>query len=169
VKRAAANLAAGLALLLAVAVPVLWVRSHRVADRVLGTTPGGRYLDLVSVEGGFELRVAPRYPYPEPFDYSTSDTHRRTRSPWYALGFAYRREAIRFMPLDNGPPRIPPAPYWMVRVPYWFLLAWFAAFPAARARALRRARVARRRRERGLCVGCGYDVRATPDPSVTAS
>ena len=30
----------------------------RVADRVLGTTPGGRYLDLVSVEGGFELRVA---------------------------------------------------------------------------------------------------------------
>jgi len=126
--------------------------------------PGGRDLDLVSVEGGLELRVSASYPYREPFNYSTSDTYRRTRGPWYALGFAYRRDTIQFIPLHTGShDNIRAAPYWMVRVPYWFLLVLFAVFPATRARAARRALVARRRREQGLCVRCGYDVRASPE------
>jgi hypothetical protein len=46
-------------------------------------------------------------------------------------------------------------------VPHWFLFLAFAILPAARgARALRRRR--RLLRAAGLCVRCGYDLRATP-------
>ncbi len=49
---------------------------------------------------------------------------------------------------------------WEVKFPYWPLVALTAACPAwVVARAVR----TRRRRERGLCEQCGYDVRSTPD------
>jgi predicted amidophosphoribosyltransferase len=51
----------------------------------------------------------------------------------------------------------------MVRVPYWFPLVVFAAYPAARARSTRRAWTQRHRRAHGLCLNCGYDVRASTE------
>ena len=164
VKRAVANLAAGVSLLLALAMPVLWVRSTRVADRLDGSLPGDRYLDVASVEGGVEVRFAWRHAWRERFQWSTYDAYRRTRGPWYAMGFAVRRDSITFLPLDDsGQSRVPPAPYWLVRVPYWFPLVVFAAYPLRHAAAGRRRTRERRRAERGLCVACGYDLRASRD------
>jgi len=45
-------------------------------------------------------------------------------------------------------------------LPAWFLVACAAVLPAFRVRAVLRNR---RRARMGLCVACGYDLRATPD------
>ena len=50
-----------------------------------------------------------------------------------------------------------------VRVPLWFVALLAAPLPAWRGRTLARRRIASRRASQGLCVQCGYDVRATPD------
>ena len=50
-----------------------------------------------------------------------------------------------------------------VRVPLWFVALLAAPLPAWRGRTLARKRTASRRSSQGLCVQCGYDVRATPD------
>ena len=138
-----------------------WVRSHRVADRWIGTTEAMRYVDLTAAGGGVELRVARRYAWRTPFEGHTSDTYRPEVGPWYALGFDAKRDVIRFVGLDTGGPRWPDAPYWMVRVPYWFVTLLFLA-PATRlAWVHRRASRARSRRRLGLCQQCGYDLRAS--------
>ena len=49
-----------------------------------------------------------------------------------------------------------------VRVPLWFVALLAAPLPAWRGRNLARKRTVSRRASRGLCVQCGYDVRATP-------
>ena len=48
-------------------------------------------------------------------------------------------------------------------VPAWFLCACFSVYPYVQARRLRGHLRKVRRRERGLCVSCGYDLRATHD------
>ena len=162
VKRAIHTFAITLSLCVAGAIAYLFVRSRTVADRVIGTTEGMRYLDLTSAGGGIEIRFAPRYPYRERWTWHTSDTYRPSTGPWYYLGFNYRSASIQFLPLDTGPPRVPPARYWMVRLPYWLPLLLALGVPARRLWAARSRRAARRR-EQGLCVTCGYDLRATKD------
>jgi hypothetical protein len=52
-------------------------------------------------------------------------------------------------------------PLWhMVAFPHWFLLPFFAAMPLL---SVLRARTRRRRVREGLCVNCGYDLRASPE------
>jgi hypothetical protein len=48
-------------------------------------------------------------------------------------------------------------------VPSWFAIPLLAALPAAWLIRSRRARRRAYRQEHGLCCGCGYDLRATPD------
>jgi hypothetical protein len=50
--------------------------------------------------------------------------------------------------------------YFIVRLPYWFVASAGALIPAVALR--RRLRTSRRRR-RGLCVHCGYDLRGSSD------
>ena len=46
-------------------------------------------------------------------------------------------------------------------VPYWLLAAVFALLPAVWVRRRRRRALVRYRLERGLCGGCGYDLRSS--------
>lgn len=48
-------------------------------------------------------------------------------------------------------------------VPHWMVVAVAAVMPAWRGLVSHRRRRLERRRHLGLCVGCGYDVRASPD------
>ncbi len=51
----------------------------------------------------------------------------------------------------------------MIVVPLWFVAGITSVLPALRARKFWRARLAERRRSRGFCLRCGYDLRATPE------
>jgi hypothetical protein len=48
-------------------------------------------------------------------------------------------------------------------VPWWFLAVLFAIAPAVWLRGFVRRRRRDRRARRGLCPGCGYDMRETPE------
>ena len=160
-KRFLRNLAAAASVLLALAIAALWVRSHFIADCIAGTTSARRRVEVISAKGEVYVRVACPYPYPDPFDWRQYDPDIYQRGPWYAFGFGYRRDVITFVPLHTGPPDVPPAPYWMARVPHWFPLLIFSAYPARRAWVARRRRRERLLREQRLCVRCGYDLRAS--------
>jgi hypothetical protein len=57
----------------------------------------------------------------------------------------------------------PPFPFWSMTLPHWFLVLVFALPPVGRAVAIVcRHAVRRRRRARGLCASCSYDVRESP-------
>ena len=102
------------------------------------------------------------------------------RTTWEAGGFSLERGTV-CVPVgsdgtaDFGSPAIPalqsiltaklspPFPFWSVGVPWWSLVILFLLPPGARGvtiagRHLRR----RRRRSRGRCPECGYDVRQSP-------
>jgi hypothetical protein len=182
VPRRLATLAAVASLLLCVATLALWVRSYWVADSVdwyrvwWGETPNQspwttyRYAYVTSARGGLSVKCAveefdhyphelmpggglrhevsekPKYPAIDPAD------------PWVTMpvllslgGFQlcyertddlprYRQHSFRFT------------------LPMWFLFC--ATMLPAPWMAARRKR--QRRRERGQCSGCGYDLRATP-------
>jgi hypothetical protein len=64
-----------------------------------------------------------------------------------------------FHPVAPDDPR-PRAYGWQVVIPYWAIVPAPAVLPVAWE--WRRRRVRRRARE-GLCLACGYDLRATPD------
>jgi len=53
--------------------------------------------------------------------------------------------------------------YREVEVPFWFAITLTALLPAAFAYRHARRRQLLRRRERGRCIACGYDLRASPD------
>jgi hypothetical protein len=52
---------------------------------------------------------------------------------------------------------------WNLEVPYWMLCALTLAFPLIDVRRRWRERRNRRRQRRGLCLICGYDLRATQE------
>ena len=87
-------------------------------------------------------------------DYPSLPTSRP--SPWTRLGFHYYRG------VQTGQSRS--ANSWAVVIPYWFLTALAAILlPACWFTSLGRRRRRAARLRRGLCPGCGYDLRGTPD------
>ena len=85
--------------------------------------------------------------------------------PQYAGGGATKgRAANRFGFAFERRPDDSLGPFVRIVTPVWLLASVFAAIPLARL-AARLAPIARGIwvRERGLCPGCGYDLRATPD------
>jgi hypothetical protein len=69
---------------------------------------------------------------------------------WNAFGFGWKSHADSIIRT------------WQFAVPHWFLVLLLAAMPAWWVLRWRRERESRRRAERGLCLHCGYDLRATP-------
>ena len=87
--------------------------------------------------------------------------------PWIDvmhLGFALEHRPVPQVIYNTpaGPQPPPPIAYVIhaLYTPWWFWTAMFTLLPVARWRsALRR----RSRRRRGLCLNCGYDLRASAD------
>jgi hypothetical protein len=51
----------------------------------------------------------------------------------------------------------------VLSAPLWFVVGVFAVLPLVASVRVTRGRVRKRRRARGLCLACGYDLRASPN------
>jgi hypothetical protein len=172
------TIAAALSFALAVAVAVLWVRSHTVGDAILFTHftvyPD---CDLVhewyvsSAAGGvrfahhinhfrkgdgaklnrwkFSTHSPPDYPF---FGTRSRIASRNHLSVWQRAGFE----------LGNSSGGSPPSVIRGFIAPHWFCTLLLVILPALWVRYGLPELRGRRRAERGLCRGCGYDLRATP-------
>lgn len=159
------NLAAGVSLVLCVATAVLWVRSYWTSDavgftrqvpvpasRIVWSTTGSiTYRHLTHTAGSLTAYQSAGWVYEHgpavSFDFGPN-IHR-------FLGIAYADNTWN-RGVFSGTREI------AVRVPYWLLLAVTGALPIARfLLSPRRRRAARA--AAGLCVTCGYDLRATPE------
>ena len=179
------NLLAGTSLLLCVATAALWVRSYFLADelrrevmviddsprhagsmvvRRVGSNRGGVYLARQAQEFGSSWDTEPgrtvRNTYandgperdslhgPLERDLEAMGWLVEVRPDWRRLGFRHSDGMVAGESLTY------------TVIPYWFLTLTLAALPAGAA--MKHGRRAKRRR-RGLCPACGYDLRATPD------
>ncbi len=169
-----------LSLVLCLSAIAAWGRSRSVADSWNWGRPGDSHNMLYSVAGrlGFVRKaITARRPSgapltrddytfyhvfdPQPFHwpYYSQDSqlflriHRREKS---VLGFGHARRVATTLDGDTTVEVSYEVPYWLPLTAFAILSA--TAFAALRARARRRMR-----RRRGLCLGCGYDLRASPD------
>jgi len=186
-KRLLLNLLTLLSLLLCVAVVTLWVRSHWVRDTIHWANtnypyPGNPAIalplfvesaEITSARGGLRL------------EWMRTETRASSGVPRQAKPVTYEAsEFLRKYPLSGRPPRVrgrvthwamgpfefmfayeqdPWGQSWerWLTVPYWSLAIPLAVLPVLVPVARRHRRRADRRRN-GLCVRCGYDLRATP-------
>ena len=151
------TLCSAVSLLLCAAVGLSWVRSYWLCDIITRGGPLGGTI-VWTVHGGIHaVREGQR-----PFGVPTSEEQRRfgvRTVPAEKVGqfeYAVGLRPNRWMPARFGRERAFGRAY--LFVPHWVPLGLFAAAPAAWfARRLRRAR----RSACGLCIACGYDLRAT--------
>jgi hypothetical protein len=184
-KRRLLNVLTGLSLLLCVAACVLWVRSYRATDYVgwQSVAPDGinmeRTFFVVSLRGRVHVQRDdqwfPAFTPAELADLARFAGPDRPRPGWRwgsrasrapsrltGSGFSFER--------TNAPLRYALAggrqQAWMrgylLSVPYWFLALATATLPGWRGIAGRRRRRREKRLRHGLCLACGYDLRAPP-------
>ena len=146
---------AATALVLLVALCVLWVRSPGTRDGVNVYTPDASHT-LMTVPHCVEVSSLTSRS-PQSYGWSTSSVPRQSRGYriWWVppashhLGFGWESRTLG-----------PQVRFVRLVVPFWFLAAALAVMPAVAARRAvrRRSRIAR-----NCCPACGYDLRASPD------
>ena len=185
------TLCSAASLLLCVAVCVLWVRSKWVRDQAWRGEPESDAVAVVGCANG-TLYVATVCPWtsvgPWRLESEPIGGERGVGMGWpfpHARGFALpgvrafrgRGQLYLHGPRATDVRQTGLAPATMVYVSMWLPAAVTAASPAlVVTRRVRGSVRRRRRRSRGLCLACGYDVRANPDrcpecgtvPEVTA-
>jgi hypothetical protein len=163
------TLFAAASLLLCVAVCGVWVRSHYRYD--VKITKRGRTERIYMSMLGRAHYVSMDLGYALPFD-DTFGWYSRPLLPTDALPQSFpsrkREFALAGVHVIEGDWREggwlsakePPMPYRAWVVPYWLIALAFATPPGWwLAKRVRR----RRRFKAGLCVACGYDLRASPE------
>ena len=164
-KRRLPNLLTALSLLPLAGIVTLWARSHRVQDGWCGVREAGAARELHAIEtcSGGVRHVRIVFGPAERSRLDGFDGGRVSRridpqadqpDPEGRLGFAFGQAAeVRLATGVRYFRWVPPIR--VTRLPFWFL-AFAAATPAVAhaARSLRRTR----RRSRGRCVRCGYDL-----------
>jgi hypothetical protein len=181
VRRRLFTLCSALSLLLCVAVCVLWVRSHLVGEQLRWesetTDPptvvwawsfasdGGRagvyfkrehVLSLSPQEYAGWRRMYQRYP---PRTGWRREPLNLARPPGF-LGFGFLYENPGFQDVWAKRAAVE-ADEFLLTAPYWFLTLLSLSPPLVYIAARRRRR--RQRRRHGLCLSCGYDLRASPE------
>jgi hypothetical protein len=142
-----------------VALTVLWIRSHRVFDRVF--VSHGVYVEFAASAGQLfvtwsdagrpEARVSLMWWAKPQGSIPLRPSGRNVYAGWRQLGFGTGAEKSFYGGV--------PATFRRVVVPMWFPLCLTLAWPAYQFAAWRRRRD---RLRRGCCPACGYDLRATP-------
>jgi hypothetical protein len=174
------NLLATISLLLCAAMTVLWVRSYRTVDTQRWSRLPTEYC-LQSAFGAVEFtrseHVHPEeslseLSYPSWTKWSSPDgsgyCRLGPRVPWHDPIFMVC--GLRFdkgtyvVPLFNNGYEWVTATYrhTFLAVPYWLLIVLTATVPMGWIPKMMRLHQQRRRQSSGLCVRCGYDLRASP-------
>lgn len=163
-----------LSLLLLLAASILWIRGFCASDTfsmrrstLHGNDAVVRMLDLTS-----DCRqLALLYRYRTEKTRAAPDQQRQTarwdfgHSALLPRSFTFtlwQRNAAFMYQNFNAPA----TPQWSVRIaaaPWWFVLLMLAVLPGIQGMRLHRAHRQRQRAKNGLCVNCGYDLRASPD------
>lgn len=142
-----------------VAIAVLWWGSgHRVDVFIAPRAHGDCWL-VTSELGVFVIERQQQQNFPatgiEPtWVYFTDPLPRRWPGDWRFAGFGVFKTSIRHyveLPASTG---------YAVAIPHWFLMLITIA-PGARRWLVNRRRQARR--AAGVCEGCGYDLRESPE------
>jgi 4-amino-4-deoxy-L-arabinose transferase-like glycosyltransferase len=164
-------------LVICVAVAGLWVRSYFVVDRLNNQPRPGRDYGMLSVEGrlifatlktrtdgwnagwpkvyGLALWISQGVddiPIPPDYSFSRSDFDASSPTRFNFFGMVFSKKLRSCYDSSDTLD--------FVSLPMWMVAAPAAVLPLIR---LRRGWRARRRRVEGLCLVCGYDLRATPD------
>ena len=152
------NLLTALSLLLCVAVMALWVRSRTTYDVLEYQTADGKLYVVYSLYGDLFLCKVNREPN---LQYALVGFEYRSQPPWkewvsWTASTPAPFHAKRLMGIGV----IRGQDFGKLVLAYWLLAAGFLILPAWRVSQNRRKQ---RLRRRGLCPGCGYDLRATPD------
>lgn len=152
-----------------------WFRSHRTTDLIVWGAGGGHYYELVTIPGQFRLtRVTNWSGEPPPLRWWKSGRvppswpvfgQQPVRAAWLPVGIGYEQGSRRINDPMAGPRAYAPmtVAYQIVAVPYAVpavVAGLIAVLPFVRR--LSRRRMRDERAARGLCVACGYDLRATP-------
>ena len=179
------SLLSTVSLVLCVAACVLWVRSHWAAEglgrvwwahdpdaaafRMAEVHSERGRLHALSVRYTFVGRFGRRFVGSLKREFPPEGLRRERRparphapagSLWRRAGFRRGVSRERDTHAGSGVPtvfetRSVGVPHWLVALPAALPPGWWLAYAARRRRAVRR-------RAAGLCVSCGYDLRATP-------
>jgi hypothetical protein len=153
------TLVAALSLLLCVAAAVLWARSGTRSDYA-SVAPSWRAFVCMTFPGGLKVSTWPDPVQPgglrfASYEYEVRNAYGawmpRPAVSWAKLGFDFK-------PLQFSNQSRPAPGAFELYVPFWFLAAALLAMPFVAAARLVRSR---RRIRRGVCLDCGYDLRAT--------
>jgi hypothetical protein len=156
-----------MSLLLCVGAVVMWVRSVNALDALFVATRGTRW-EVVSQESQVILIRFRPWANTTPLTYDRWDevgpppSARRPLGPGWEASAHARLAGFEYASGVYRPPfswRLPRAPFHRVAAPHWFLVLLTAAAPLRAGWRLSRRR---RGRRAGLCLRCGYDLRATP-------
>ena len=176
------NLRAGtalrlLSLLLFFALIPVWFRSKSNHDVVTIHTEAGRYYEYSTIPSSIRLVFARSWKDPEPVNWRVNPTDASVpvfgqgvvSRRWYFFGIGVKRDVRSFIgpvkrddrSVGNGKVTVP---FTIVSIPFQ-VIALLLLLPTAWrvATTSRRRRRRRERQENGLCVACGYDLRASTD------
>ncbi|MDB5318957.1 MAG: hypothetical protein JWN40_588 [Phycisphaerales bacterium] len=137
------NTASLLSLLLCAATVILWTRSYRV-------TRDARSPD------SFDFTHA------QPLYWVISNPGRLTFCRQEGRDWNSPRPRFNVLGLELAGSVVGDSSLWNLFVPYWMLTCLTLALPLTAMIAWLRRRARHRRETKGLCPGCGYDLRATP-------
>lgn len=145
-----------LSLLLFVAACAFWVRGYRYLERVWMTSEGGETLSIASARGDFSIAWATNWRGERPRGYARDEAALRGT---YARGIAatleHRLLGFGWRNMTDRNQR-----FRVIAVPAYAAAPAAALLPMLWVLAWRRRRRAARH---GLCIHCGYDLRATPE------
>lgn len=168
-KQVVLSIVAGLLLIAAVLLSVLWVKSYRGVDSF-----GVYMLDAKSIQSDIQIGIGSEwgrfkgginrldYPGIERIWKFTSVKHHMPIRPDLRVGYFGCGDFYLETKLHHQDQISIHA--FVFRVPHWVLVLMFALWPAVRfTRMYRRHRKRQKAITDGHCLNCGYDMRATPD------
>jgi len=151
-----------LSVLLFVATIVLWFRSRTNLDEFFIYRPRSFHY-IWSVEGRIYLnRFTARVQYWGGESSMGFGGGELSRLKYGHMPFSHQLGPFAYASV-TAPPRAFGASGFTVMLPHWALLLLFSVPPVLWAHRFRKQRSTRFGADQGLCLRCGYDIRATPE------